>query len=41
MKNVKQKISCLKGFIARNPEGYKWLMEQYKPYKNKVKKQDG
>jgi len=40
MKNVKIKLSLIKSFIARNDEGYKWLMQQYKPYTNKLKKQD-
>lgn len=39
MRNVKQRLSLIKSFIARNPKNRKWLTQQYEPYSEELRRQ--
>ena len=38
MKYRKARISLIRSFIARTPEGKTWLSQQYEPYSEEIKR---
>jgi len=39
MRNIKQRLSLIRSFIARNEANRKWLNEQYESFEMELKRQ--